>query len=90
MRLVEFADWSVLAAGVAALMTLAGIGLGKFYVLTHKVTCLEAWAESVAVELVAKEQAHEVQLMRERMDRLEHQVEQLDHPAAKEVAWWQG
>jgi archaellum component FlaC len=58
-------------------------------VLMHKVGCLEAWAESVAVELVAQEQAHDVQLMRERMDRIENGLDKLATSDGKEVAWWQ-
>jgi hypothetical protein len=89
MPAVEIADWSVLAAGSATLVTLFGVGLGKFFVLMHKVACLEAWAESVAVELVAQEQAHDVQLMRERMDRIENGMDKLATSDGKEVAWWQ-
>lgn len=48
--------------------------LYRVAVLTNQVGMLQDWAGQVTYELVAQEQAHEVALMRERMNDLEREL----------------
>ncbi|MEG8183933.1 hypothetical protein GZH49_36290 [Nocardia terpenica] len=86
MPLYVLADWSVVVAAFVAVSALVGVVLGRLFTLTHRVDSLEGWFGEVRWEMLAREQADEVQLMRERLERIEYEIAQLGDSAGSAVA----
>lgn len=69
---------------VVCLMVVSGVLMCVLYrlaVLFNQVRMLQDWAGGVTYELLAQEQAHEVALMRERMDDLERELSEHHDPS---------
>ena len=74
MTLYTLVDWAFVVGTFALTATGIGLAVGWVFCLTHRVAQLEGFANEVSFELVAKEQARDVQLMRERMDLIQFEL----------------
>lgn len=77
MYMNDIVEWLLVAFCLAILLGVVGIGLGKVFALMDRVDALEYWFGEVRFELIAQEQAEEVQLLREHMTSVEHDVKTL-------------
>ncbi|KZM76168.1 hypothetical protein AWN90_00100 [Nocardia terpenica] len=80
MQLYALADWSVVVVSFAAVSALVGVVLGRLFTLTHRVDSLEGWFGEVRWELLAREQADDMQMMRERMQDIEDALSRFEDP----------
>lgn len=77
MDLDALADWVAIGGTFALGSAFIGIGLARIFALMDRVARIEAFADDVCYELVSQEQTREIGSMREQMQRIQSDLDEL-------------